>query len=58
MLGDLLSPKMFFDRDREVGPAFDRGIIGHDHDFSATDPPNAGDDPSRRGLIIIHAIGR
>jgi hypothetical protein len=58
LLGDLLSPQVLFDRNREIGPAFDGRVIGHDHDFTATDPPNAGNDPSRWSLIIIHTVGR
>jgi hypothetical protein len=58
LLSDLLSPQVLFDRNREIGSAFDGRVIGHDHDFAATDPPNAGNDPSRWGLIIIHTVGR
>jgi hypothetical protein len=48
---------VLFDRHREIGAAFDGGIVGDDDAFPPHDPTDAGDNSSRRHLAVIHAIG-
>ena len=55
--GDLLRPQVLLDGHREIGAALDRRVIGDDDAFAAHDPPDAGDNPGRRHLAVIHAEG-
>ena len=55
--GDLLRAEVLLDGHREIGAALDRRVIGDDDAFAAHDPPDAGDDPGRRHLAVIHAEG-
>ena len=52
---DLLRPEVLLHGDREVGAALDGGVIGDDQHFAARDPPDAGDQPGRWRLVIVHA---
>ena len=54
----LLRAQMLFHRDRVIGAALDRRVVGHDHAFPAAHPPHPGDDARGRGLIPIHAVRR
>ena len=54
---DLLGPEVLLDCDREVRPALDRGVVGHDHAGRALDPGDPGDDPRARRLVVVHAAG-
>src|SRR6202041_3387239 len=42
--GDLLRAEVFLHRNRVVGTAFDRRVVGHDHAFATGDPADSGDD--------------
>ena len=54
--GDFLGAQVFFDGQRVVGAAFDRGVVGHDHAFDAMNAANAGDHRGCRHVTAIHAI--
>ena len=56
--GDLLGAQVLLDRDRIVGAALDRGIVGDHQAFLARDPADAGDQPGGRHLVLVHAEGR
>jgi hypothetical protein len=61
LAGDLLRPQVLLDRQRVIGAALHRRIVGDDHALDAVDPADAGDQRSRRhleGLRAIHAVGR
>ena len=54
---DLLGPQMLLHRQRIIGTALDRGVIGHDDAFAALDPADAGDDPGGRHHFIVDTMG-
>ncbi len=58
LAGDLLGAQMLLDRDRVVGAALDRGVVGDHQALLATDPADAGDQARGRHLVAIHAEGR
>jgi hypothetical protein len=58
LLSDLLRPEVLFDRHRVVGAPLDGGVVRHDHDLSARDAADAGDDTRRRHLAVVHPEGR
>src|SRR5690606_27154732 len=51
--GHFLGPQVLFHRDREVGAALDRGVVGHDHHLGAVHAADAGDDAGGRGGIVV-----
>ena len=53
---DVLRAQVLLDRDRVVGAALDRGVVGDDHALAAHDPADAGDDPGARHLVVVHAV--
>ncbi|MNZ85824.1 hypothetical protein D3C78_1046290 [compost metagenome] len=55
--GDGLGAQVFFHRQRVVGAAFDRGVVGDDHAFDAFDPADAGDHASGRDVFAVHLMG-
>ncbi len=55
---DLLGAQMLLHGDRVVGAALDRGVVGDDDAFAPRDAADAGDDPRRRHVAAIHAVGR
>ena len=55
--GDLLRPQMLLDRNRVVRPAFDGGVVGHDHALAPGYPSNAGDHACAGTLVVVHAVG-
>ena len=57
LLRDLLRAQMLFDRNRIVGAALDRGVVGDDHAFAPGDPADARDDAGRRHVAAVHAVG-
>ena len=57
LLGDLLRPQVLLDRQREIGAALDRGVVGDDDAFPPRHPPDAGQDARRRDLLLIDAVG-
>ena len=57
LAGDVLSAQVLLDRDRIVGAAFDRGIVGDDHALAAHHPADPGDDPGAWHLVVVHAVG-
>ena len=52
--GDLLQAQVLLDRHREVRAALDGGVVGDDRDLAATDDPDAGHDPGRGRLAVVH----
>ena len=52
---DLLGPEVLLDRHRVVGAALDRGVVGHDDAGRALDPPDPGDDPGARRIVVVQA---
>ena len=48
---------MLLDRNRVVGPTFDRRIVGDDHALAARDAADAGDDAGPGTLVVVHAVG-
>ncbi|KFB71870.1 MAG: hypothetical protein AW09_002977 [Candidatus Accumulibacter phosphatis] len=61
LAGDLLRAQVFLDRQRVIGAALHRRIVGNDHALDAMDAADAGDQRGRRHLermgLAIHAIG-
>ena len=55
---DLLSPQVFFDCDRIVGPALDRRIVTNNNTVAPGNTTDTGDQASRGRLPLIHAMGR
>ena len=55
--GDLLQAQVLLHRHREVRAALDRGVVGDDRDLAAADDPDAGHDPRRRRLAVVHVPG-
>ena len=53
---DLLGAQVLLDRDRVVGAALDRGVVGDDHALAAHHPADAGDDAGARHLVVVHAV--
>ena len=53
----VLGAQVLLDRERVVGAALHRGVVGDDHAFLAADAPHAGDDAGRRHLALVHAVG-
>jgi len=56
--GDLLGAEVLLHRQREVGPALNRGVVGDDHALGAVDEADAGDDAGGRCLAVVHAVRR
>ena len=54
---DLLSAQVFLDRNRVVGTAFDRRVVGHDHAFATGDPADSGDDAGPWAFVVVHPVG-
>ena len=54
--GDVLGAQVLLHRDRVVGAALDRGVVGDDHALAAHDPADAGDDAGARHLVVVHAV--
>ncbi|KWV85103.1 hypothetical protein PFLmoz3_05251 [Pseudomonas fluorescens] len=57
LLGDGLGAQVFFNGQRVIGAAFDRGIVGHNHAFDAFHPADAGNHPGSRDVFAIHLVG-
>ena len=54
---DLLRAQVLLDRDRVVGAALDRRVVGDDHALAAADPADAGDDAGARdGVVAVLAV--
>ena len=51
---DLLRAHVFLDGDWVVGPAFDRGVVGHDQRFAARNAADAGDDARAWRVVVVH----
>ena len=49
---------MLLYRDRKIGPALYRRIIGNDHHFLAHDTADTGQNSPRRNVAAIHPVGR
>ena len=52
-----LRAQMLFHRHREIGAAFDSGVIGDDHHFLTHHPANPADHAGGGRGIVIHALG-
>ena len=55
---DLLRAQVLLDRDRVVGAALDRRVVGDDQHVAARDAADAGDDAGRRRLVVVHVPRR
>ena len=55
--GDLLCAQVLLDRNRVVGTAFDRRVVGHDHALATGDPADAGDDAGPGAFVVVHPVG-
>ncbi len=55
---DLLGAQMLLDRDRIVGAAFDRGVVGDDHALTPGHATDAGDQAGGGHRVLVHAEGR
>lgn len=53
---DLLRAQMFLDRQRIIGAAFHRRVIGQDDAFTACDPTDAGDDAGGRNGFVVDLV--
>ncbi len=54
---DFLRPQVLFHRQRVVGAALYRGIVGNNHAFDAFDAADADDHRRRRHIPTIHIVG-
>ena len=50
---DLLGPDVLLDRERIVGAALDRRIVGDDDHIAPRDAPDAGDQAGGRGVVVV-----
>ena len=57
LLGDRLGAQVLLDRERVVGAALHRGVVGDDHAVAAGDLADAGDDAGARHLALVHPVG-
>ena len=55
--GDFLGPQVLFHGQREVGAAFDGGVVGDNHALGAGDAADAGDDASGGHFFLIDVVG-
>ncbi len=56
--GDLLRPQVLLDRDRVVGAALHRRVVGDDDDLLPRDDTDPGHDPGGGRLTVVHVPGR
>ena len=56
MRGDFLGAQVFFHRERVVGSAFDRGIVGDEYAFQPADPADSGDQSGGGDFVVINLI--
>ena len=56
--GHLLRAKVLLDRERVVGAALDRRVVGDDHALAALDDADPGDDARRRRVAVVQLPGR
>ena len=54
---DLLRAQVLLHRQREIGAALHRGVVGDDHHLAARHPADAGDQAGARRLAVIEAVG-
>ena len=54
---DLLRAQVLLHRDREIGAALDRGVVGDHHDFLPVHAADAGDDAGGGRGVVVHAVG-
>ena len=57
LLGDLLRAQVLLDRQREVGAALHRRVVGDDHALAALDHPDARDDACGGRLALVDVPG-
>ena len=55
--GDFLGAEMLLDRHRVIRAALDGRVVGDDDAGRPLDPPNAGDDPGTRGILVVQPVG-
>ena len=55
---DFLRAQVLLDRERVVGAALDRGVVGDDHHVAARHAADAGDDAGRRRVVVVHVPRR
>ena len=54
---DLLGAQVLLDRERIVGAALDRGVVGDNHAFRSVNPPDAADQTRRGHRMIVDFVG-
>ena len=54
---DLLRADVLLDRQRIVGAALDRGVVGDDQHLASGDAADAGDDAGGRRLVVVQVPG-
>ena len=54
---DLLGPQVLLHRERVVGAALHRGVVGDDHRLAPRDAADAGDDARAGGVVVVAAVG-
>ena len=54
---DLLRPQMLLHRQRMIGTAFDRGVVGHDHHLAPVDVAHPGHQAGRRQRRLVDLVG-
>ena len=55
---DLLRAEVFLDRDRVVGAALDRGVVGDDQHLATRDAADAGHEPGGGRVVVVHVQWR
>jgi len=56
--GDGLRPQVLLHGERVIAAALHGRIIGDDHAFLAADPPDPGDDPGGRHIVVVDTESR
>ena len=57
LAGNFLGTQVLFYRKWEIGAAFYRGIVGHNHALNARYPTNPGDHACGRYLTVVNVMG-
>ena len=57
LLGNRLGAQMLLHRQRIIGAAFDRRIVGDNHAFHTLDAANTGNQPACRNILAVHLVG-
>ena len=58
LAGNFLGTQVLFHRKWEIGAAFYRGVVGHNHALNARHPTNPGDHACGRYLTVVNVMRR